>query len=158
MVQSPKAKRVEKSSIPLPLRPMMSKKCKYAIKALVELGKHYQQGNIFTADIASNATIPKKFLEQILLELKHAGYVGSHKGYGGGYFLKKDPVEISVADIYRLFDGAIALVPCVAFQFYEKCDDCIDEKTCVYRREFEVIRERTRSVMKEVTIASFLKV
>lgn len=113
---------------------------------------------MFTADIAANESIPKKFLEQILLELKHAGYVGSHKGYGGGYFLKKDPNEISVADIYRLFDGAIALVPCVAVQFYEKCEDCKDEKNCVYRREFEIIRERTRDVMKEVTIASFMKV
>jgi Rrf2 family protein len=136
---------------------MMSKKCKYAINALVQLGKKYQQGNMFTADVAANENIPKKFLEQILLELKHAGYLGSHKGYGGGYYLKKDPNEISVADIYRLFDGAIALVPCVAVQFYEKCEDCKEEKICVYRREFEIIRERTRDVMKEVTIASFMK-
>ncbi len=146
-----------KSTNPLSLPPMMSKKCKYAIKALVQLGSQYQKGNMFTADIASNDSIPKKFLEQILLELKHAGYVGSQKGYGGGYYLKKAPSEISVADIYRLFDGAIALVPCVAVQYYEKCDDCADEKTCVYRREFEIIKEKTRDVMKEITIASFMR-
>jgi Rrf2 family protein len=153
-----KGKVIGKISNPLSLRRMMSKKCKYAIKALVQLGGNFQKGNMFTADIAANESIPKKFLEQILLELKHAGYVGSHKGYGGGYFLKKNPNEISVADIYRLFDGAIALVPCVAVQFYEKCEDCKDEKNCVYRREFEIIRERTRDVMKEVTIGSFMKV
>ncbi len=141
----------------LPLRPMMSKKCKYAIKALVHLGEQYQKGNMFTADIATRGQIPKKFLEQILLELKHAGFVGSQQGYGGGYYLKKDPAEISVADIYRLFDGAIALVPCVAVQYYEKCEDCPDEKTCIYRREFEVIKEQTREVMKRTTIASFLQ-
>ena len=112
---------------------------------------------MFTADIASGEHIPKKFLEQILLELKHAGYLGSQKGYGGGYYLKKDPKDISVADIYRLFDGAIALVPCVAVQFYEKCDDCPDEATCIYRREFDIIKEKTREVMKQITIASFLK-
>lgn len=140
----------------LPLRPMMSKKCKYAIKALVHLGEQYQQGNMFTAEIASRGQIPKKFLEQILLELKHAGFVGSQQGYKGGYYLKKAPEDISVADVYRLFDGAIALVPCVAVQYYEKCEDCPDEKTCIFRREFDVIKEQTREVMKRTTIASFL--
>jgi Rrf2 family protein len=134
----------------------MSKKCKYAIKALVQLGEHYGEGNMFTADIAEKENIPKKFLEQILLELKHAGYLGSQKGYGGGYYLKKNPEEISVADIHRLFDGAIALVPCVAVQFYEKCDDCDDEKTCKYRPQFDIIKEETRNVMKSISIASFL--
>lgn len=140
----------------LSLPRMMSKKCKYAIKALVHLGANYGKGNLFTADIAAGENIPKKFLEQILLELKHAGYLGSQKGYGGGYYLKKDPNEISVADVYRLFDGAIALVPCVAVQYYEKCDDCPDEKRCIYRPQFDLIKEKTRDVMKQITIASFL--
>lgn len=134
----------------------MSKKCKYAIKALVQLADQYQKGNMFTADIAEKGNIPKKFLEQILLELKHAGYLGSQKGYGGGYYLKKAPEDISVADIYRLFDGAIALVPCVAVQFYEKCDDCGDEENCIYRPRFDAIKEQTRDVMKSISIASFL--
>lgn len=134
----------------------MSKKCKYAIKALVKLGEHYQKGNILTSDIAKSESIPKKFLEQILLELKHAGYVGSQSGYGGGYYLKKSPDVITVADIYRLFDGAIALVPCVAVNYYEKCEDCTDEISCVYRREFAKIKEQTRQVMKLTTIQSFL--
>ena len=135
---------------------MMSKKCKYAIKALVYLGKHYEKGNVFTADIAAAENIPKKFLEQILLELKRAGYVGSQSGYGGGYYLKKHPKEVNVADIHRLFDGAIALVPCVAVEYYEKCDDCTDEITCVIRREFMKIKEQTRLVMKKTSIQSFL--
>jgi len=135
---------------------MMSKKCKYAIKALVELGRHYKSGFIHTSDIATKERIPKKFLEQILLDLKHAGYVGSQQGYGGGYYLKKAPKEITVADIYRLFDGAIALVPCVAFERYEKCDDCENEALCTIKREFALIREQTRKVMKKTTIQSFL--
>lgn len=135
---------------------MMSMKCKYAIKALVKLGENYDKGSLFTSDIAASGNIPKKFLEQILLELKHAGYVGSRTGYGGGYFLKKHPKLITVADIYRLFDGAIALVPCVAVQYYEKCEDCKDEKNCSLRREFMKIKEQTRQVMKKTTIQSFL--
>lgn len=135
---------------------MMSKKCKYAIKALTELAANYNKGNMFTADISKSANIPKKFLEQILLDLKHAGYLGSRQGYGGGYYLKVAPKEISVADVYRLFDGAIALVPCVAYERYEKCEDCVDETSCTLKREFAKIREQTRLVMKKTTIQSFL--
>ena len=136
---------------------MMSKKCKYAIKALIRLGESFGEGNLFTADIADQANIPKRFLEQILLELKHAGYVGSQKGYGGGYYLKKAPDKITIADIYRLFDGAIALVPCVAVQYYERCEDCMNEKDCVIRREFMEIKEQTRLIMKKKSIQSFLR-
>ena len=135
---------------------MMSKKCKYAIKALVKLAKHFQQGNILTAEIATSEKIPKKFLEQILIELKHARFVASKQGFGGGYHLIMNPSDINVADVYRLFDGAIALVPCVAVHYYEKCDDCVDEISCVIRREFMKIKEQTREIMKETTIQSFL--
>jgi Rrf2 family protein len=134
----------------------MSKKCKYAIKALIELGKHYEKGNLLTSMIALKGNIPKKFLEQILLELKHAGYVGSKQGYGGGYYLNRPPDEITVADIYRLFDGAIALVPCVAVQYYGKCDDCETEETCVLRIEFLKIKEQAREIMKKTSIKSFI--
>lgn len=136
---------------------MMSKKCKYAIKALMVLGENYGKGNTLTSHIAEQHHIPKKFLEQILLELKRAGYLGSKQGYGGGYYLKKTPSDITVADIYRLFDGNIALVPCVSLLRYEKCDDCQDELSCKLKREFTLIREQTRIVMTNTTITSFLE-
>lgn len=136
---------------------MMSKKCKYAIKALAKLGAHYNKSYLLTADIAQAENIPKKFLEQILLELKHAGYVGSKQGYGGGYYLKTPPSQISLADIYRLFDGAIALLPCVSINYYEKCDDCINETTCTLHREFDKIKEKTRKLMEKTTLSAFIK-
>ena len=70
---------------------MMSKKCKYALKALVSLGKQYGKGNLLTHDIARTAHIPKKFLELILLDLKRGGYVQSKQGAGGGYQLVQEP-------------------------------------------------------------------
>jgi Rrf2 family protein len=136
---------------------MMSKKCKYAIKALGRLGRNYGKDCLFTKDIAQKENIPKKFLEQILLELKHAHMVNSKRGVGGGYYLLKNPKDISVADVYRLFDGAIALVPCVSLNFYEKCDDCKSEKECILRNEFIKIREGARVVMSKTTIQSFLQ-
>lgn len=135
---------------------MMSKKCKYAIKALIRLGKDYKVTHVQTSVIAKDANIPKKFLEQILLDLKHAGIVASKQGIGGGYYLTKAPSKINLADVYRLFDGAIALVPCVAVKFYEKCDDCKNEKSCTLHREFSIIKEKTRQLMKKTTLQSFL--
>ena len=136
---------------------MMSKKCKYAIKALICLSENYQQGNMFTADIAKKGNIPKKFLEQILLDLKHAGFVGSHQGYRGGYYLIKAPKEINLAEVYRVFDGAIALVPCVSVNYYEKCEDCTDEVACTIKREFAKIKEQSRLIMKEINFETFIK-
>ena len=135
---------------------MMSKKCKYAIKALIKLADNYGGDSINTSEIATSENIPKKFLEQILLELKHAKMVNSKQGSKGGYYLLKDPKEISVADVYRIFDGAISLLPCVSLNFYEKCSDCKDETTCTLRREFIKIREGARLVMSKTSIHSFL--
>jgi len=134
----------------------MSKKCKYALKALVRLGEEFGGGLLLTDDIARAENIPKKFLEQILLDLKHAGYVRSKQGRKGGYRLVRDPSQITLAEIYRLFDGAIALVPCVSQKFYEECDDCPDEKACRLKRVFVEVREQTNELLSGVTIDSFL--
>ena len=135
---------------------MMSKKCKYALKALIRLGQEYGGGPMLTDDIARAENIPKKFLELILLDLKHAGYVRSKQGAKGGYRLVQDPNQISLAEIYRLFDGAIALVPCVSQKFYEACDDCPDEKTCRLKKIFIDVREKTYELLTGITIQSFL--
>lgn len=135
---------------------MMSMKCKYAIKALIQLGLHYEKGYLLTSTIAQAENIPQKFLEQILIDLRHAGMIASKRGYGGGHYLIKKPKDISVADVYRLFDGAIALVPCVSLNFYQKCEDCKNEKTCALRDEFIKIREGARAVMSKTSIQSFL--
>ncbi len=136
---------------------MMSKKCKYALKALLHIARKTGHGNLHTADIAQEENIPKKFLELILLDLKKGGYVGSKQGSGGGYYLVKDPRQITLAEIYRLFDGAIALLPCVSLNFYEKCDDCRDELTCPLRNTFLAIREQTLAIMAGKTIQSMLE-
>ena len=136
---------------------MMSKKCKYALKALMHLGKEYGGGPVLTDDIARSENIPRKFLELILLDLKRAGYVRSKQGSKGGYRLVQDPREINLAEVYRLFDGAIALVPCVSQKFYETCDDCPDEKNCRLNKIFIQVREQTYGLMAGITIQSFLE-
>jgi len=97
----------------------LSAKSEYACLALIYLSENYNKGLFTIADIAEHKKIPKKFLEQILLILKNGGYVNSRKGSVGGYKLAKSPDNISVAEIIRLMDGALAPVDSVSKYFYE---------------------------------------
>ena len=128
---------------------MITKKSKYAIKALIYLAKQPPKEPILIESISTDERIPRKFLEAILLELRKAGYLGSKKGKGGGYYLIKSPEDINMAEVMRLFDGAIALVPCVAHKYYEPCEECIDEISCPIREVFRTIREQTVATLKK---------
>jgi Rrf2 family protein len=128
---------------------MITKKSKYAIKALIFLAKKKTSEPVLIEEISNEEHIPRKFLETILLDLRKAGYLGSKKGKGGGYYLLKPAEEINMAEIMRLFDGAIALVPCVAHKYYEPCEECLDEITCPIREVFRVIREQTVATLKD---------
>ena len=135
---------------------MITKKSKYAIKALIYLAKQEKSKPVLIEEISTEEKIPKKFLEAILLELRKAGILGSKKGKGGGYYLLKPATEINMAEVMRLFDGAIALVPCVAHKYYEPCEECIDEITCPIREVFRVIREQTVATLKDNTFDELL--
>lgn len=97
----------------------LSRKSEYACLALIDLSEHYDSGVVKILDISVRKTIPKKYLEQILLLLKGAGYVKSIKGAGGGYKLAKPPGKISLAEIIRLIDGPLAPVESVSHYFFE---------------------------------------
>jgi Rrf2 family protein len=136
---------------------MISKKAKYAINALVHLAKRKNDGPILISDIAKSEHIPQKFLEAILLDLKKAGILASKKGKGGGYYLLKSTNEVSMADVIRLFDGAIALLPCVAHKYYERCEECKDEETCGIRDVFSDVRNKTVQLLKKATLDEIVK-
>jgi Rrf2 family protein len=135
---------------------MLSKKTKYAIKALVVLGKNTDKPPMQISKIAEEERIPKKFLEQILLDLRNAGFLYSKKGAGGGYSLNKDPKDIYLVQIMRITDGPIAMVPCASLNFYHKCDECKDEKTCGIRNAFIDVRDATLKILSETSIADII--
>ena len=136
---------------------MLSKKCKYAIHALVYLAERYQQGPVHIQDIAEHERIPKKFLEAILLEMRNAKILHSKKGKGGGYYLYKKPEEVNMVEILRLMDGAIAMLPCVSLNYYEPCEECKDEKTCGIRDAFTGVRDETLKLLSKSTLAHIVK-
>lgn len=135
---------------------MLSKKTKYAINALVFLAKGKKGEAIQISKIAESEHISRKFLEAILLVLRNSGILSSKKGMSGGYYLLKDPNEINIAEVVRLFEGAIALLPCVAHLYYEKCEECKDEATCGIRDVFAEIRNETVNRLKGATIQNIL--
>src|SRR5690606_30989715 len=92
-----------------------------------------------------------------LLDLKNAGMLKSKKGKGGGYYLLKSPEMISIAEVMRLFDGPIALLPCVTYTYYERCEECKDEATCCIRDVFFEVRNETVRMLKEATLASIIQ-
>lgn len=135
---------------------MLSKKCKYAIHALVHMARKPKEKTLIK-EISSACRIPKKFLETILLDLKRAGILGSKQGKDGGYFLRRSPREVNLAEVVRLFDGAIAAIPCATFKYYEACNECIDEETCSIRYAFLEVRNATVEKLKKDTLETLVK-
>ena len=109
------------------------------------------------SEIASNENISQKFLESILLTLRKTGFLGSKKGKGGGYYLIKEPKNITMASVIRVLEGPIAMVPCVSLNFYEKCDDCPDEDKCAVHSVMIEVRDSTLKVLENKTLADFVK-
>lgn len=135
---------------------MLSQKARYAFHALIVLAEEGDDEPMMIADIAARARVPRKFLEQILLELKKRGIVRSIRGRSGGYLMGRDPANITFADVLRVIDGPIALSPCASLTAYTKCSDCIDEKTCTIRKVLLTARDATASVLETRTLASML--
>lgn len=131
---------------------MISKKCKYAIKALLYLADNQsEKRSIFSTEIAENENIPQKFLETILRELRNFQLLQSKRGKTGGYRLLKKPSEIKLAELMRMMDGPIALLPCVSLNYYASCDEC-NETTCTIKPVFEKVRDQTLSILGNTSI------
>ncbi len=130
----------------------LSLRGEYALRALLVLGLYYDKPVVRIQAISDHQNIPKRFLEQILNDLKTAGIVQSRRGVAGGYRLAKPPKEISIASIIRHLEGALAPVSCVSERFYEKCS-CPDEQRCAIRSVMKEIREAIVKIAEKVTVA-----
>lgn len=132
---------------------MISQKAKYALRALVVLAKAEPQMPVPIADIARRQNIPKKFLEQILLDLSRHGVVVSRRGNQGGYLLLKPAENITFGEILRIVDGPVAPLACLSISAYRKCEDCAGESECEIRHVFARVAEATRNILFNTTIA-----
>jgi Rrf2 family protein len=109
------------------------------------------------SELASREDFPIKFLEQILMQLKAAGYVESRRGKLGGYFLARPPENICIGQVIRMIDGPLAPISCVSQTAYERCS-CPDEEHCGLRMLMLDVRTTITSILDRYTLADVLEV
>lgn len=132
----------------------LSTKGEYASRAMLELSIRYEQGPLHIRDISRAQNIPQRFLEQILLLLKRAGYLKSKKGRGGGYYLAKAPSEITVAEVIRVMDGPLAPIDCVSVMAHEPCPM---EETCGLRWLWKEVRDSVAAILERTSFEDLVR-
>lgn len=130
----------------------LSVRAEYALRALLVLGQHYSEDVIRIQTISEAQNIPKKFLEQILNDMKSLGVVESRRGADGGYRLARPPADITLAEVIRHMAGALAPIRCASENFYERCT-CPDESRCAIREVMKETRAAIVGIMEKVTVA-----
>jgi Rrf2 family protein len=128
----------------------------YALRALTHLGLKYSAGVIQIPVISTVENIPKRFLEQILNDLRTGGFVESRRGVAGGYRLAKPPSKIPLASVIRHIEGALAPIGCVSENYYEKCN-CPDEARCALRSVMKEVRDAIANKLEGTTVADLVE-
>ena len=137
----------------------VSKRGEYALRALIDFGLAQELGRplIQVSELASKERLPIKFLEQILMQLKAAGYIESRRGRHGGYLLARPPENISVGQVVRLIDGPLAPIACVSQTAYVRCS-CPDEEHCGLRMVMLDVRNAISKILDRYTLADVVEV
>jgi Rrf2 family protein len=135
---------------------MLTKKTKYALRALIYLAEH-RDSPVLIAHLARDEKMPKKFLERILLEMNKEGFLGSKKGKGGGYFLARPASEIFIGDVVRIMDGPLAPVSCVSVTAYAPCKDCPSESTCHIRSVMKRVRDAMADILDKTSLQDMIR-
>jgi Rrf2 family protein len=131
---------------------MWTKKGKYGLKAMLYLAGLPYGKSALIANISAAENIPRKFLETILVDLRHGSFVTSRKGRGGGYRLALPPDRILVGELVRILDGPTAPLACASESRYQRCDDCHDEETCIVRLMSIQVRDAIAEVLDELSL------
>lgn len=137
----------------------LSKKGEYALRALIDLGIARDVGRdlVQMTELAANQKLPPKFLEQILLDLRMAGFVESRRGKFGGYRLAVAPDKLPVGQVVRALEGPLAPIACVSQSAYEPCT-CPDEDHCGLRMLMMDVRNAIAAILDRYTLANVVEV
>jgi Rrf2 family protein len=135
----------------------LSKRTQYSLRALYALARNYGGGPTLITHLSEEESIPKKFLEQILLSLKSFGFVESKKGKHGGYRLAKPPDQITLAQVIRQTEGPLAPLPCASETQFRKCDECVDIETCGTRMVMREVRDAMADILEQTTLATICR-
>lgn len=132
---------------------MLSQRGRYALKAMLNLARNTAGPPRQVSLISVEETIPRKFLETIMSDLRRAGLVDASRGKWGGYRLSRPADTIAFGEVMRVTDGPLALLPCASRAFYRRCDDCPDERACELRRVMAQVRNEVSDILDRTTLA-----
>jgi Rrf2 family protein len=135
----------------------ISKRTQYGLKAILSLARRYREGPVLIATVAREESIPIKFLELILLDLKGQGLLESKKGKGGGYRLSRPPSTITLGSVIRMMEGPLAPLPCASETAFRPCAECRDIETCGTRIIMRQVRDAMATVLDHTTLADLLR-
>lgn len=137
----------------------ISKRGEYALRALIDIGIAKELGRelVQIGELAAQERLPVKFLEQILTQLREAGYVESKRGKYGGYFLKMPAGRIRFGSVIRLIDGPLAPIACVSQTAYERCT-CPDEEHCGLHMLMMDVRNSIAAILDRYTLADTVEI
>ena len=135
----------------------ISKRTQYGLKAMLALGRRYRSGPVLIATLSKEETIPLKFLEIILLDLKAQGLLESKKGRGGGYRLSRPPSTITIGSVIRMMEGPLAPLPCASETAFQPCPECTDVETCGTRIIMRQVRDAMAAVLDNTTLSDLLR-
>ena len=135
----------------------ISKRTQYGLKAVIALGRRYGEGPVLIATLSTEETIPLKFLEGILLDLKGRGVLESKKGKGGGYQLSRPPSTITIGSIIRLLEGPLAPLPCASETAFKPCEECQDIEHCGTRIIMRQVRDAIADVLDKTTLTDLIR-
>ena len=135
---------------------MISQRARYAFKAIVALARAKPGVGLQIRQLCEQENLPRKFLEQILLSLKAAGYITSRRGRTGGYELLKPADLIYIGPMLRAVDGPIAPLSCLSRTAYQRCVDCKDESHCELRLAFAKAYDIYLAALESTTLAQVM--
>ncbi len=138
----------------------LSKKTEYALRALFAIARASSGpagGSWRIEQVSRQENIPVKFLEQILLSLRHAGLLASKRGVGGGYRLARAASEITVGEVIRALDGTLTPLPCASPEARRERCTCPDERTCPVRVLMTEVQTQLDAMFDGRTLADVLE-
>lgn len=135
----------------------ISKRTQYGLKAMLALGRRYREGPILIGTLAREESIPIKFLEAILLDMKGRGLLDSKMGRKGGYFMNRPPSAVTIGSIIRIIEGPLAPLPCASETAFKPCEECVDVENCGTRIIMRRVRDAISDVLDRTTLADLIK-
>ena len=135
----------------------ISKRTQYGLKAMLALGRKYREGPVLIGTLAREESIPVKFLEAILLDMKGRGILESKMGRKGGYHLSRPPSAITIGSIIRIIEGPLAPLPCASETAFRPCEECQDIENCGTRIIMRRVRDAISEVLDKTTLAELIR-